>query len=282
MSSTDPAGIIASTGASTGATAPTDVRAAIARAAQASGVDFTYLLGQARLESGLNPRAHAATSSASGLYQFTNATWKQTLARHGNALGIDAGGMAAALADPAQRAQLLALRSDPDASATMAAALAGDNQTALTEALGRAPEPAELYLAHFLGADGATRFLGALVADPAQSASALLPRAAAANRAIFFDPAGAPRSVGAVNTLIHTRLASAMNDTPPPADIAMTATPAGSTAAGPIAQEFAAAQFAAAPSMADTLRGAFGLTAEANGAPQFVRAAYTQIQALGL
>ena len=45
-------------------------RAAIARAAQATGVDFDYLLAQAKLESGLDPNARAATSSATGLYQF--------------------------------------------------------------------------------------------------------------------------------------------------------------------------------------------------------------------
>ena len=39
------------------------VHAAIARAAQATGTDFSYLLAQARIESGLNPAARAATSS---------------------------------------------------------------------------------------------------------------------------------------------------------------------------------------------------------------------------
>ena len=45
----------------------TDVRAAIARASQSTGVDFDYLLAQARLESGLDPDAKARTSSATGL-----------------------------------------------------------------------------------------------------------------------------------------------------------------------------------------------------------------------
>ena len=62
-----------------GTTGPGDVRAAISRAAQATGVDFGYLLAQARLESGLNPNARARTSSATGLYQFTNSTWLRTL-----------------------------------------------------------------------------------------------------------------------------------------------------------------------------------------------------------
>ena len=46
------------------------VTSAIQRAAQRTGIDFDYLLGQAKLESGLNATARAGTSSASGLYQF--------------------------------------------------------------------------------------------------------------------------------------------------------------------------------------------------------------------
>ena len=60
------------------------------------------------------------------------------------------------------RAQIMALRFDPEASALMAAELASDNRAALTAVLGREPDAAELYLAHFLGAGGAAQFLAAL------------------------------------------------------------------------------------------------------------------------
>ena len=171
-------------------------------------MDFSYLLAQARLESGMNPTARASTSSAQGLYQFTNATWAQTLSRHGTALGLSG----AALADPSANPQLMALRNDPQASALMAAAMAGDNQAVLTSALGRPPQSGELYLAHFLGPDGAVKFLSGLASDPSQSAAALLPKAAAANRAVFFDGTGAPRSLGQVMGLLNTRLSAAMQD----------------------------------------------------------------------
>ena len=190
-----------------GAGAPgASIRGAIAQAAQATGMDFSYLLAQARLESGMNPTARASTSSAQGLYQFTNATWAQTLSRHGTALGLSG----AALADPSANPQLMALRNDPQASALMAAAMAGDNQAVLTSALGRPPQSGELYLAHFLGPDGAVKVLSGLASDPCQSAAALLPRAAAANRAVFFDAAGAPRSLGQVMGLLNARLSAAM------------------------------------------------------------------------
>ncbi len=292
------------------------VRGAIARAAQASGVDFSYLLAQARLESSLNPNAHAATSSASGLYQFTNSTWLQTLQKHGDALGANVGGLSAgagaAGADPASRAQLMALRSDPNASAMMAAQLASDNQTALTGVLGRTPDASELYLAHFLGADGAGKFLTALASNPDQSAAALLPRAAASNRNVFFDSSGSARSLGQVMSLLRSRMDAAMqsegNGGSGGFDLASLAAMGGAgamgvmgvmpTAAasvdpsqGPIAQQFDAARdqmgagaATSSSSMADTLQATFGASGDAAGGatPDFVRNAYGRLRALGL
>src|SRR3954465_2852961 len=52
-----------------------DVLAAIKQASAATGSDFQYLLGTAMRESGLKPSAKAPTSSASGLFQFTQQTW---------------------------------------------------------------------------------------------------------------------------------------------------------------------------------------------------------------
>jgi hypothetical protein len=133
----------------TAAVPATPVRAAIARAAQATGVDFDYLLAQAKIESSLNPSARAPTSSAAGLYQFTSGTWLATLDRHGANHGLgwaDAAIQRGRIADPAARAQVMALRFDPDASALMAAELARDNGNELAGVLGREPDHAELYL----------------------------------------------------------------------------------------------------------------------------------------
>ena len=298
-----------------------DVRGAIARAAQATGVDFSYLLAEARLESSLDPSARASTSSAAGLYQFTKGTWSTMMARYGGALGIDptadpadptAVSGAAQGNTPVSRAQLMALRYDPNASAMMAAALAGQNSAALTTALGRTPTSSELYLAHFLGSAGATQFLGALAANPGQSAAALMPKAAAANRAVFYDASGTPRSLGAVMTLIQTRMDAAMRDTGDPAGNGAGdgwAAPGATAIAlaqpqtdlGPIGQQFTAAQaeagshepatsgslaVSATASMADTLRNTFALAGDTAGsagaAPAFVRSAYGRMQALGL
>lgn len=256
-----------------------DVRGAIARAAAATGTDFSYLMAQARLESGLNPQARAATSSAAGLYQFTGQTWLSMLDKHGAAYGLPGAGSAGG--DAASRAQLLALRSDPELSALMAGELANDNRDFLSGILGRDPDPSELYLAHFLGAEGAGRFLGALSTNPAQSAAALLPKAALANRAIFFGASGA-RSVGEVMDLLRGRMASAMNA--PDGTLPGFAAPDVQTG-GPIQQAFNAAAHAPdappARSMADTLREAFALS-QPGAAPAHVRAAYGQLRSLGI
>ena len=131
-----------------------DVQGAIARAATRTGVDFDYLLAQARLESGLDPSAKARTSSATGLYQFIDSTWLRTLDRHGAKHGMDwadaAIGSNGRVADRATRDHLLSLRYDADTSSLMAAELTRENAAGLQTILGREAEPAELYLAHFM------------------------------------------------------------------------------------------------------------------------------------
>lgn len=255
------ASIIASTAAPTGARP--EVQAAIARAAQATGVDFNYLLAQARLESSLDPAARAGTSSAAGLYQFTRGTWLQTLEKHGANHGAGWADMAieqGRVSDPKLRQQVLALRHDPDLSARMAAELARDNRAALLPVLGREPDAAELYLAHFLGAGGAGKFLTALSADPAQSAAALLPEAAAANRAIFYE-GGQPRSLGGVMGLLRAKVDGAMGQASPAVPWSTAALVAERQPLGA-----PALSYAPRPAMSDVLSAAFGVGASTSSA----------------
>lgn len=58
------------------------------------------MLDQARIESGFRADARAATSSATGLYQFTTQTWLATLKQHGGTHGY---GWAAEAIAPAGR-----------------------------------------------------------------------------------------------------------------------------------------------------------------------------------
>ncbi|MET0588488.1 MAG: lytic transglycosylase domain-containing protein [Novosphingobium sp.] len=270
-----------------------NVRGAIARAAERTGIDFNYLLAQAKLESRLDPAARAQTSSAAGLYQFTNGTWLQTLDRHGASHGLGwaeeaiEGGR---LRDPAMRAQVMGLRYDADASALMAAELANDNRAALSVQLGRDPDAAELYLAHFLGIGGAGQFLTALATDPGQSAAAILPQAAAANRAIFYQASGEPRSVGGVMELLRGKVAAAMEGSFLPSSSREGIEGWGvsswqSLAAKPHPNSSPQGDGPSIPpprpSMSDTLRDTFGL-ARNDETPGIAHAAYTRLRSFGL
>ena len=190
-----------------------DVRAAIGQAAQRTGVDFSYLVAQAQSESGLNPTAKAATSSASGLYQFLDQSWLGVVKKHGSEHGLgwaaDAitarrgGGFSV---DPQMREAVFALRQQAGPAALMAASYASDNAQGLTQSLGRQVSGTDLYFAHFLGLGGATRFLRAAGDNPDASAAALFPREASANRSIFYGSEGAPRTLAQVYALMGRKL----------------------------------------------------------------------------
>lgn len=195
---------------------PRHIDQAIAAASRHTGVDFDYLMNQAKIESAMDPDARARTSSAVGLFQFTKQTWLATLKAHGTAhqLGWAADAITQGkdgtyrVDDPAMRASILDLRTDPVAASAMAAEFASDNASHLEAALGRTAEPVDLYLAHFLGAQGAVRFLSAYDANPDASASDLLPTAAAANRAVFYDKSGSARSVGEIRQIFAGKITS--------------------------------------------------------------------------
>ncbi|PZO92015.1 MAG: flagellar biosynthesis protein FlgJ [Sphingomonas sanxanigenens] len=191
-------------GSLTSAGATGKVQSDIARASATTGVDFSYLLGQAQVESSLRPNARAATSSASGLYQFVDQSWLAVVKQHGGEHGL--GWASAAIsqgsngryyvADGATRAAILDLRNDSATASLMAAEHAADNKQSLESALGRSVGGADLYMAHFLGAAGARKFLGAMASDPDRSAASLFPAAAASNRSIFYASDGSARSLG--------------------------------------------------------------------------------------
>jgi hypothetical protein len=196
----------------------------IATASQRTGVSFGYLLNQARTESSFNPAAKAPTSSASGLFQFTNQTWLSTVRSHGAEHGLgwaaDAiqrgQGGTLNVPDPGLRQQILDLRYDPEASSAMAGEFASDNSDFLSQHLSRQVDEADLSIAHFLGAPGALKFLTALAQSPEASAAPYFPEAAGANASVFFGPGGAPRSFAE----IHARFAAKAN-APAPAGTAL-------------------------------------------------------------
>jgi len=180
--------------AAAGNTGAALVTGAVKRASTSTGAHFDFLMKMAARESGFDPNAKAKTSSAAGLFQFIEQTWLGTVKKYGGQHGL---GDAAAkitqnangrytVADPQSREAILNLRFDADKASVMAGELANENKTTLESRLGRAVSSADLYTAHFLGPSGAVKLLSA--ASNVKAAD-LLPKAAAANRNVFYDGA---------------------------------------------------------------------------------------------
>jgi hypothetical protein len=178
----------------------------IRRAAAATNVNFAYLMAEANQESGFHPDAKAPTSSATGLYQFIDDTWLGAVKAWGGSHGLASyaqhitvkPGEHPHVDDPAIRQQILDLRKDPALSAAFAAELARANKAEVEQALGRPASATDLYLAHFLGAHGATEFVKQIEQGGTASAADLLPQAASANRWVFYDEAGKARTVSQI------------------------------------------------------------------------------------
>ncbi|ESQ74019.1 transglycosylase SLT domain-containing protein [Asticcacaulis sp. AC402] len=171
------------------------VMGSLQRAANATGVNFDYLLRTAQRESSLNPRAKAPTSSAAGLFQFIEQTWLGTLksagAKHGYGAYADQISRARDgrfhVNSPTARREILNLRYDSDAAAVMGAELTAGHAAYLKGRIGRDANQGELYMAHFLGPEGAANLISASQSRPAASAAALFPAAARANPTIFYS-----------------------------------------------------------------------------------------------
>lgn len=151
-----------------------------------------YLAAVASLESSLNTSPNATgTTSAKGLYQFTDSTWNRLNEKYkkGYALG--------GAADP---------RLDPKKATEMMKLLSNENQASLEKNLGRSVTDTELYAAHFMGPGGASKLL---TADASKSSVELFPKAAASNKAVFYNKDGTERSVGDLRGLIAKKYAKA-------------------------------------------------------------------------
>jgi hypothetical protein len=141
----------------------------ISEAAKLVGADSGDLKIIAQIESNLNPKAKAKTSSAAGLFQFTNAGFKDAINRFGAKRGITSSD-----------------RNNPEKNAILAAEVTESNREELRKTLGREPETRELYLAHFAGLSGAKKALRAFDANPNAPVSAgFSAKAIKANRGLL-------------------------------------------------------------------------------------------------
>lgn len=199
--------------------------AAIRLSSVRTGVNFSYLMKLAATESNFKPTSEAATSSATGLYQFTHDTWLNALKKHGAKYGLLAdyaanienyttrsGYQRPMVRDEKMYQHLLGLRKNPRLSAMMAAETVRDTQQKLKRLLDREPEETDLYLSHFLGARAALTFLRSLEQSPGTPAVDLFPEAANSNRDIFHPRTCEPRTVDEVYALFGEKFSTSRYD----------------------------------------------------------------------
>lgn len=146
-----------------------------------------YLQTIALIESGGDKNAKAGTSSASGMFQFTEGTWKQMTKEMGKDYSKED-------------------RFDPKKAAEVAEYFSKKQKAQIEKSTGREAGMTDMYMAHFLGAGGASKFLKAKDQDPNQSAAALDPAAAKANKNIYYNKEGKERSVQEVYDLMDKKV----------------------------------------------------------------------------
>ena len=175
----DPSKFYAGAARKPGAPAVAGAPGGAAGRAPSSADMTTYMRTVAMLESGGDPRAKNPRSSAGGLFQFLESSYEGVTGRKGSG----------------------AERFDPAKSTEAMAKFSADQKTQMEKNLGRGVSGADLYMGHFLGAGGATKFLGAKDRDPTQSAAKFDPAAAKANPEIYFNK-GKERSMDEVYQLM--------------------------------------------------------------------------------
>lgn len=143
----------------------------------------TYMKTVAMLESGGNPNARASTSSAGGLFGFLKSSYEDVTGRKG--MGEE--------------------RFDPQKSAEAMKILTMQNKAQMEKNLGRQLSGEDLYMGHFLGAGGATKFLQQKDINPNASAAAAMPAEAEANRSIYYKDGGQARTMAEVYELMTSK-----------------------------------------------------------------------------
>lgn len=136
-----------------------------------------YFTRLAHIESGNNPLAKAKTSSAAGLYQFTKGTWEGLTKQ----LGLN---------------YTLEDRFDPNKSKIVVQEFTKQNERYLKNKLGRKPNDAELYLAHFSGMGGANKLIQSLNENPNTDVRQVFKdNQIKANKSVFLNKDGSSKTV---------------------------------------------------------------------------------------
>lgn len=144
------------------------------------GTDPEYYDTLAAIESSGNPRAEAKTSSASGLFQFTEGTWSEQVKR----LGLD---------------YTLEDRFNPEKSRVVVEAFTKQNERYLKQVLDREITQPELYLSHFLGMGGARNLIQAYEQNPHMTVDEVIGEGSiSSNVNVLLNDDGTPKKVSEI------------------------------------------------------------------------------------
>ena len=209
---------------------------AVRHAAKVVGVDYGFMMELAQSESGFKTDIKADTSSATGLFQFTDSTWLTILYKDGAKYGLDdivknievkknkAGDVIdAKINDPLIEKYALDLRKDPRINSLMGAEFVKENKEILQAALPKQQiNRTDQYVAHFLGAGQAVDFLSQMKKNPDGVASDSFPAAAGSNEGVFKKPDGTSRTFKEVYEFFkkkfYTKAFDNESEPKPPAD----------------------------------------------------------------
>ena len=175
------------------------VRDALANAARVVGFSEPILNAIAYKESTFDPSARPYSkklgkylSSAAGLFQFIDSTWKSVVARFGERYGVPKN----------------ADRMDPYYNAIMGAAfLKHDVYPSIAQAVGT-PNATDIYLGHFMGPAGGKNWLLKMKANPNRYAYLDWSEAASANPGVYYDRSGRPRTYAQIYAFFNQTLLS--------------------------------------------------------------------------
>lgn len=132
-----------------------------------TGMNPSFVERVVMVESGGNPNARNPNSSASGLFQFTNGTWKDMVNRYGTETGIG-----------------LKDKNNPEANMIFGTLFLRDNALKLQSYLNREPNEGEVYASHVLGVNGFKKLAKNMGKN--QIAALSFPKEAAANKNLFY------------------------------------------------------------------------------------------------
>lgn len=146
------------------------VKAQIADLSKKYGFDPALMETIAAMESNFAPGAKPGTSSAGGVFQFVDDTWKSMTRTYGKKFSITEN----------------TSREDIEPSLIMAGLFAADNMKTMRKSIPN-PTAVDLYGAHFMGATGWLGFTNYMRNSPNAIAANVYPEQAKANAGIFGD-----------------------------------------------------------------------------------------------